>query len=242
MPNQDYLDRIIRYEDGEMEAAERKAFEEALSTDEALQEAHTHYQDAQLVVDQMTYEELRGRLRKMEEKPIRVMSVYWRMAAAAIWFLLVATILFRLAFPAQNDSLAGLADIFYDPPALESVRSINTENPNEKLVTAWQDQDYNAIISRLEDTALSPPQRILLAHAYYASEDWTAAIIQFSELVVADDPRYALTARWNRALSYLQTNELSKSKLDLQYVIENGPRGLGQKAETLLQRIEAHEG
>ncbi len=245
MSNNHLSDKIIRYHQGEMAAAERQAFEQELSSDEQLQQLQADYEVAQSAVDVLAYDELRSKLRKMApplQSSTRAASS-WR-AALSYRLAIAATVLLLLVAGAYlwwptTSTPASLATSFYEAPNFSLVRSEQTNDDQlTALTTAWQQADYTYITQTLGNSdSLKATETQLLAHAYYQQQEWDKAIVSFTTLVDQQDERYAPLARWHRALSYLQQGQTAKARVDLQLLRGSDNAALRAQAGDLLEEL-----
>ncbi|HFA48853.1 MAG TPA: hypothetical protein ENJ95_07540 [Bacteroidetes bacterium] len=220
-------EKIEKYIDGKMTAAERTAFKQALSADPELQHELTLERSAREVVKVAGRTALKKKLEQFEseiETPVRRIRPfrYWAVAAtvlalftAGFWFF-------------QNNKTPVPADIFADhfekyrnPILVRSGENI-TGNNWEAAIEKYAAGEYAAAAILFQKSLNEKNTIKYLAHFYTGASllakpdaDVEGAISAFDEVLKSDND-YRQQAMWYKALALLKLDRVGEAKIVLQ--------------------------
>lgn len=219
---------IESYIQGDMEASERKAFEERLNTEPELAEQYQVYEETwkslKSSIQREAHEsELKNSLQlasqayfaKAGDTPVLKPKRPWYLAVAAVVALLVAAVyVFNMGSPQYSDYAQ------YDALSL----SLRSDDPDavlrKKAETAFNAGDYTAsanYLKQISDKNDSVKALFYLALSYIETGDYQLANTLLTELQNGTSV-YKHRATWFRALCYLKQNKMDECKQLLEQI------------------------
>ncbi len=230
---QDTNELLMRYLDGEMDIAEKKAFEEQLAADKTLQEEVDRLQEAKVTVRsyglKKEIEQVHASMMKefKHVAPVRKMSSFQKVvrysvaiaACAALVFISIEGYKFYKLSP--ND-LYTENHIAYTP---DNPRG--TEPKENEIETAYREKRYADVTKIVFHRSLTPRESFLRGLSYLETGDLSRAITSFQSVLsdsmktidvfTKDGTEYYL------ALAYLKNRDYDES-IELMNKIHDDPR------------------
>jgi hypothetical protein len=219
-------DLLIRYLDGELNAAEKAAVEQRLQSDSAFREQYRDLQVALQAIRQLgTMQQVEGihremmQERKEQKQGARVfdMTKIIRYTLAVAASVLVLFIGVRLYLNAQLSPDRIYNEMFVD------YNVANARAAGEQLSsieTLYQQKDYSGATSSARTLNLSAKDSLLIGLSYLHTENNAAAINWLHALSVTEN-EYRQDAEFYLALAYVKANDYSKSLPYLQKIYNN---------------------
>lgn len=259
-----YFDRIDRYAEGEMPAAERKDFEAELASNIELKEAYETYLRGNEVIEQGIENSLRSQLQAWaaEDAPAltatlggassavqtnaKVVSMrpnWTRWAVAASVTLLVGFMLFRwsVSGAASHEALFAANYTLPDVPAMRSVEG--AANPLEAGYRSVQAADFAAAADFFQnipaDSDRYAEAQLWLGHSALQMKQYDRAIAAFDNAAQRNDFKIKEKAQWNLVLAYLSAGRTDDAafRQNLQEVAANPQHSYYERARALLQEL-----
>lgn len=242
------IHQIESFLDGTMSPDERQAFHQRLTADDQLKaEIHFHAKMIKALKDgnpTMDKEELKTLWQeiRLESQSSRSLWTSWPVylgvaAAIALFFVLV----FPLAWQTSPE-----VDTYFSVYPMPVERGIiQAEAEGEKafveVLRAYQAEDFTTVIAHLPavpDTLLDANQkRFYLGIAYYATQAYALAQVQFQSLLQAEN-QWDEHGRWYLALTYLQLGEPEKSVDLLTKIVRTDVHFQQAEAARLLDQLD----
>lgn len=224
------LEKIEKYVNGEMSASEEKAFDAAIEQDATLATAVDNFGVANDAIELLIEDNLRTELDNLraeesaesannvvsinKSKPVaRMRSLRRYLAMAASVALLLG--FFGMNWAGSNYSDAALGEGIYSGYDMPNVRSGgNTLHPFSEGITAYNAGDYAKAIPFFQGIVVDDPRyaeaQFYLGHALLKNKDFSSAATQFKKVQTLNDVRYTENAEWYQIVAQLsaeQTND-----------------------------------
>lgn len=215
-----YIEKIEQYLEGEMNQAERVAFEAEVDENAELRQVMAAYNGSLFVIEQDIENNLRHQLQSWaaEDKAVqpaasrsgakivtmRTMALRWAAAASILlvigWFTMVQTgkgLSDEALFAAQYDL----------PQAQAALRGAAAEHPLAAGAAAFDAGDFQTAQTFFEqifsqDEYYAEAQ-YLLGHIALQQKDYDRAIAGFNRAAERRDPKVSEKAEWNTLLTYI---------------------------------------
>lgn len=211
-------EQILRYLDGEMSAEEKSRFEESLSQNKALAEES---QRLSMSIDAVKYLGVVDSVKKVHADlkaegsitglktgkvvSFRKMVRYGLAAAACVLFVILAVQVFDF-YSLNADKLYSQAYVDYELSA-----SRGSETPKPAIETAYQEKNYDSVISLAKkDKTLSASESFYAGLSYMQKEDFAAAVPHLRKTAESADPKKA-DSEFYLALAYLRNGDYDLS-------------------------------
>jgi len=231
-----YFDRIDRYAEGEMPAAERKDFEAELASNTELKEAYETYLLGNEAIEQGIENSLRSQLQtwaaedapaltatlggassavRTNAKVVSMRPNWTRWAAAASVVLLVGFMLFRWSVggAVSNEALFAANYTLPDVPAMRSVEG--AANPLEAGYRSVQAADFAAAADFFQnipaDSDRYAEAQLWLGHSALQMKQYDRAIAAFGNATQRNDFKVKEKAQWNLTLAYLAAERTAEA-------------------------------
>lgn len=126
-------------------------------------------------------------------------------------------------------------------------REVKSKASYEAMRALYDDKKYDEAIEMGKDVVKANPKgeeakktRFLLAEAYYASQDYASAALEFGEFKKAFPKDSSIAeATYQQAQAFKQMGKKSEAKLFLQEVVEKYPKSLyASKAKSELKKLK----
>lgn len=255
-----YFDRIDRYAEGTMPAAERKNFEAELASNADLKQAYDAYLLGNEVIEQSIENDLRNQLHAWAAEDVAPMTAtlgganpaarptaqvvamrpHWtRWAVAASVVLLAGFMLFRWAMggPDSNEALFAANYTLPDVPTLRSGEG--AANPLEAGYQSVRTGDFAAAADFFQsipaDGERYAEAQYWLGHAALQLKQYDRAIAAFGNAAQRNDLKVKEKAQWNLVLAYLaagRTEEATFREM-LQNIAGNAAHSYYEQAKQL---------
>jgi len=238
-------EQLQRYFDGEMDAAEKAAFEQLLRSNKELQEEHHLMQLArQAILDNAIREKVSkarigyemnqsGKVRSLNRgKIIRYTAM--SVAAGVLVFMLV------FGYNLMTLSPEKLFASNYQPFEIGTMRSGSTID-SSVIISHYESGNYEEVISRSQATQeLTVMEEFLVAVAYLELNDPQQAIREFRQVlkVLENNSILAQSSEFYLGLSYLRAKEYDDALTSLEK-IRNDPNHIYHSSvdKSLLRKI-----
>jgi tetratricopeptide (TPR) repeat protein len=259
-----YFDRMDRYAEGDMPAAERKDFEEELASNAELREAYETYLLGNEAIEQGIENGLRQQLRAWaaEDAPaltatlgganpaarptakVVAMRPNWtRWAVAASVALLVGFMLFRWSAggAASDEALFAAHYALPEVPALRSGEG--AASPLEAGYRLVQSGDFAAAADFFQGVPLGNERyaeaQLWLGHAALQLKQHDRAIAAFGKAAQRNDFKIKEKAQWNLALAYLAAGRTNDAafRQNLQEMAANPQHSYAERARALREAL-----
>lgn len=206
---------LMRYIDGEMDAAEKAIFESQLQSDSVLKEKLEHLQVAVASVQQYgTAEKVRSiHTEMMQElstvhKETKVVSMgkiirYSLAVAASIIVILVGVNLFSSSQP-SSQKLYNETFVDYDASA---IRGGNEQS--SQVAKLYQNHNYNGVIEDAGSAALSQRDSLLIGLSYLKTNKFSGAINWFKS--ISEQSAVKQDAEFYLSLAYLKNKNYNEA-------------------------------
>lgn len=243
-------DWIDAYLLDELSETQKLEFEEALRNDSELKREVDHYKAVKEGVEALGREDLKERLKALEEKAAkeaksskRTMAWYSSRVAAVI-ILLILPLYFILTNLSEVDSQEVFAGHFEPYPVLANgvVRGDAPDDPLSEGLRAYQNANYALAIAELKEIANreneSKNGSFYLALSYLASDDASLAIPILRDLVEDESFKLGEQANWYLGLAFLKNSEPDKARKVLRSLYKTSKDStLRQKARSVLNEL-----
>jgi len=224
--NEEITEKLIQYLDGELSDNERKAVEELLSADEAMQKELHNLQLAQEAVRayglKSQVASVRKQMLQAEAEAVSKSKVYpfalhLMKYAAILMFALLSVTIFMYA----STSSARLYKENYQPYKVSVARG---ENPNNAIVNDFNTANYSQVIADFKATS-SPNNRdyLLAAQAYQQTHKYGDAITLYNRLINPGNPDNSFRddAEYYLGFTYLENHQSAKAKSIFEKIYTN---------------------
>jgi tetratricopeptide (TPR) repeat protein len=225
-------DFIERYFDGKLAGEELELFEKKLESDpEFASEVKLHREINDFLRNKFDFIKKREQLEQIYEevilkkkksgdpkiKPIKIFNFKWyyKIAAAVVILIGVATILFLMFRPAKNDRLYSQYYKSYEASITVRGGVQHSETLFEKAMGAYEKNDFKKSYILFDELCCSDKE---YTSAFFFKgvsamelEKYSDAITSFN-LVLGSTSLYIDEAEWYLALCYLKMSEFNKSK------------------------------
>lgn len=246
-----YLEKVERYASGQMNTAERQAFETELAENAELKQAYAVYRLGDEVIEQGIENDLRRQLKSWAAESgaprARVVSmrpVWLRWAAAASVVLVAGFLFFR--YNAGQYSDAALFAGQYEQPTASMFRAIDgAVNPFEKGYQAVESSRWaeaTAFFEAIPDTdSRYAEAQYWLGHAALQSKEYDRALTAFRNTAALRDIKFSERAEWDLVLTYLAAgrSDAADFKTNLDRIANNPNHSFYSKAQTLQQKLHS---
>ena len=215
------LDKIEAYLNGNMNAQEEKAFDIAIEKDPELAAAVDNFGVANDAIELLIEDNLRAELNNLKaeeagasnvvsinkKKPVAKMrSLRTYLAAAASVALLLG--FFGMNWAGGNYSDSALHGEFYSSYDMPNVRSSqNVVNDFAEGLTAFKAENYSQAAQFFQGIVVDDPRyaeaQFYLGQSLLENKDFDGAAEQFKKVVSLNDVRYTEEAEWYQVLAHL---------------------------------------
>ena len=236
-----FSNQIDAYLDGNLPPADRKQFEEALSSNEALEAELKQNILLREGLQAVHQEALRSKIRQWrsesakEETPvISINRSRWIAVAASVLILLALSTF--LWMPGRYADPVLAMNAYQDDESITSLeRNTDAQDPLSTAAEAYSAKDFNRAA---ELFATFPDDNMALygkAHSHYQLGDYNQAIQDFNQLLGKNDLDYNDRAKWYLLLSHLQVGK-NQAKIEqlVNEIIQAG--GFYQKGAEEIKR------
>lgn len=255
MSAEERQEQIDAYLNGELQAEQLKAFEEALQSDEVLRSEVTLLKNIEVVIQDksaLAFQKMvqeQGQLFLQEEVPstAKVRKIGTRQWAIAATFLLlvVSGVLFWSKF---SDSTISGPELFAENFTVyrlnTEMRSGNTTITSfEEGIAQYQSGHYSTASEIFAQLLIANPQDMVLAfclaNAYLnqTPPQLVAAQPLFERIISDGESIYVPRAQWYLALLFLQKEEIEKAKELLLQVATSGD-SYADQANDILSKLD----
>ncbi|MEL7119473.1 MAG: tetratricopeptide repeat protein [Bacteroidota bacterium] len=232
MANNEYIDKIDEYLDGELNDQEKNAFEKELEKDATLEQELRANLLLREVIEHGYKEEMRTNIRKWRQESnesnqtgsTRIRPLFVRIAAAASVLLVAGMLVFNIILPQYSNS--NIATAYYEPVGdlAGGSRSTTDGDVLDEAIAAFENGDYANAITGFQNFPNNDQALYGLAHTYYLTERYNEAAQTFDQLIDKANIEYIEQAQFYKVLSMLkaeQVNDEFNTLLD-QIIAENG--------------------
>jgi hypothetical protein len=225
-PDNEDLQLIEKFIDGELSIDERKLFQERMN-DEAFAK-QLHFQRAvtdsvRIVQEQELKKKFKQRLEQQRmtnetgtgESSRR--NYYW---AAAVLVIALASTIFIVV--QQPDSSEKLYLAYYQPYPVTGITRDGSEEKQDPAVTAYGSGDYRSAAFILEakiaeaTTRNAEELKLILGNCYLQLGEQNKAALLFKQVMQSDDPVLKADASWYFALAQIRMSDVANAKVTLQ--------------------------
>lgn len=238
---------VARYAEDDMTAGERQEFEQALSTDRALQEQLALYlevhgslkqhftKDAQQAGLENTLQQMRSEFFSKTPAPAKVVSMktYLRYAVSAAAILIIAVLIWN---PFQKEDLYGkYAQVEMINPA---ERGESADSLLQQAAIAFNNNDYATAEKNLEQVRRTKPDDSFTNYYYGVAllkNDKTAQARVVLSAVANGESAFKYPATFYQALSFLKEGDKTSTREWLQKIPADAPDYA--KAQELLNKL-----
>lgn len=216
----------------ELSESQKRAFEEELAENNELKEKVDAYRAVKDGVEASGREELKERLKALEERVTRESKsskktmAWYSSRIAAVLILFILPLYFILSNLNEVDSEEVFASHFKPYPVLANgtVRGDAADGPLSEGLRAYQNGDYTLAITKLEnikkrDEGFSNG-RFYLALSHLANEDAVQAIPVLGALAEDDEFKLNEQAKWYLGLAFLRNDQPDKARDTFQELYE----------------------
>lgn len=239
-------DNLVRYLDGEMEAEERRLFEQRLQTDEKLQD---QLEQMQIAAETVKYYGLVDQVARVHKKaipsrrqttgskvvPFRRFLRYSIAVAASILFILVTWQAYNF-FKLSPEVVYAEAFVDYNIPTARG----EDQKDTAVFIQLYKAKYYDSLV-RLEDKfpADNDQEFFFTGLAHLHQEDAFYAIPPLETVVANAASVYKQDAEYYLAMAYLKNKDYDKA-LDLMQIIHNNPAHPynGQFTDKYLRKVQ----
>jgi TolA-binding protein len=220
------LDKIEAYLNGNMTAQEEKEFDAAIENDPELAAAVDQFGLANDAIEILIEDNLREELKSLQQEEAtadkvvsinrpqqqtkrRSLRVY--LAAAASVAVLLG--FFGVNWAGNNYSNEAIKEDVYASYSMPNIRSGNNQaHPFEEGLTAFESKDYNTAIQFFQGIPATDERfneaQFYLGHALLENGSYQQASSQFKKVVDLKDIRYTESAEWYQLLALLSDGQL----------------------------------
>lgn len=235
-----YFERIEAYQDGQMSPIERQQFETDLEINEQLKSEYDAFIATTVALEWMVAEDFS----KEQEDTQR--NKFTLIKNKKSWIAIAASFLFLLfigagSFAKLNYSNETIVQDFYRSPNwTNTIRGQENETSRTKINLLLVNEDYQKLISYLEETQNdNSDYNYLLANAYLKNKQANKAITTFQEVILSSNKDTKASAEWYLILSYLQNGDNEKAQNQLKFIIQNKHHPNYHKALELEEKLNS---
>ncbi|WP_394748218.1 hypothetical protein [Spongiimicrobium salis] len=239
--NQELFEKIEAYLEGKLSPKDKRIFEKRIEGDAFLQKEVETHRKMKAALEDTGAIHFRAKIRSIEEKlkeeerPKRISSSWWRIAASFLLVIGVSTILWLQLRP-NPDLFQG----YYSPyPVEDTMRGTQTNILKESLQD-YSNGNYNQAIPKIKKLLKEYPEKeiyqLYLGNCFLNMGEEMQALSIFGNF--PKDSPFHEDAQWYLALTHLKLNNIPKTQAVLENLIEY--QGVYEKeARSLLQKISA---
>lgn len=247
---QDIYHTFERYLNQELSPDEQTRLEDRLRNEPELGQALQTFVQAHAAIQAQGDALLKAKLIQqghslLARKPgqVRPMRRYWLIAAAAVVLLLLGTFLLPRFF-AGPASLPELYLAQFERPTMPMTQTRSSEEANlsaqwTEAALAFEAENYSVAVAALQSYLQSRNDseaffflgvsQLMLQQAIPAAESFQA---------ISPESASYPKAQWYLALSYLQADDLSASRTQLQTIAQDSSHYRHEQAATLLKKLD----
>ena len=233
MKTNDFSYFIERYNDGDMNDAEKKWFEKELDGNEKLQKEVNLSKRTDEVLKKQNLVSLKRKLTEIEKRrevslPLRNTNkpTYIKYAAAVAVLVLIGSI---TLFSGKNLSSKEIIDRYYktyEPPTTQRSGMIVTNDDFKMALEFYNTHNYEKAAVLFDKVLKSNPkdmQSVLLnGVANFEDKKYPEAKQSFVNVINDNNNLFIETAKWYLALCYVRTNDKEKAVKQLEIIKNEG--------------------
>lgn len=256
---QEVHEKIDRYLTGEMEGAERRAFEAEIGRHPALEREVERLRLAREAARAFADDRLRERMRERGEAMFRKTGAdepvrsFWPGSSTLRWaaaVLVTVVVLLGLKWYSDvNYDTSVLVEEYYQARKTPAFLSGDRNDVLQEGFDAYRSEDYDAAVAFFNripyGSGAYPTAQLYAGYAGFESGRYTEAIRHFENVMETGDSRYVENAEWHRVLALLATDDRKEQALPYLDHIRNDPshsfhepaRDLHRKVTSVFNKI-----
>jgi hypothetical protein len=246
-PDNEDLQLIEKFIDGELSADERQLFQQRMSDDAFAKQLHFHRavtDSVRIVQEQKLRQKFKQRLEQQRNAPetgtgkSSRRNYYW---AAAVLVIALASAIFIVVQRPRSAEKLYLA--YYQPYPVTGITRDGSDEKLDPAVTAYGAGDYEGAARILEvkiaeaTTRNAGELKLILGNCYLQLGQPNKAAPLFKQVMQGDDPVLSADASWYFALAQIRMSDMANAKVTLQGLIAS-KSAYRRKAAQLLEDLD----
>jgi hypothetical protein len=241
-PDNEDLQLIEKFIDGELSADERKLFQQRMNDDAFAKQLHFYRavtDSVRIVPEQELKQKFKQRLEQQRAHETGTgessgRNYYW---AAAVLAIAIASTLFLIV--QRPDSSEKLYLAYYQPYPISGITRDGSEEKQDPAVTAYGSGDYGRAALLLEvkiaeaTTSNAGELKLILGNCYLQLGQQNKAAQLFKQVMQGDDPLLSADASWYFALAQIRMSDMANAKVTLQSLMASNSAYRRQAAQLL---------